>query len=100
MALQGISLILDLIDVYGLEVVQAYMHHIQSNAEVAVRQMLKEFGLKFGKSVLHSEDYMDDGTKIELTVEIDTVLGNATFDFRYVICVAVDDTFHTSILTI
>ena len=29
----------------GLEVVQAYMAHIQSNAEAAVRQMLKEFSL-------------------------------------------------------
>ena len=39
----------ELIDAYGLDVVQAYMAHIQANAEVAVRQVLK----KFGKSALH-----------------------------------------------
>ncbi|CAG7823293.1 unnamed protein product [Allacma fusca] len=78
---KGINLILDLIEVYGLEVVQAYMNHIQTNAEIAVRQMLREFGQKLGKNTLFAADYMDDGTKIQLTVEIDTVLGNAVFDF-------------------
>ncbi len=39
---QGIALVCELIDSYGLDVVQAYMGHIQSNAEVAVRSMLKE----------------------------------------------------------
>lgn len=32
----------ELITEYGLDVVQAYMGHIQANAEVAVRAMLKE----------------------------------------------------------
>lgn len=31
----------ELIDQYSLEVVQAYMGHIQKNAELAVRDMLK-----------------------------------------------------------
>merc|ERR1719228_1253580 len=43
---KGIQLVLELINSYGLEVVQAYMGHIQSNAEVAVRDMLKDIGLK------------------------------------------------------
>ena len=46
---RGIQLVTELIDAYGLDVVQAYMAHIQANAEVAVRQVLK----KFGKSALH-----------------------------------------------
>ncbi|GBP79515.1 5-oxoprolinase [Eumeta japonica] len=37
----GIQLVGELIDQYGLDVVQAYMAHIQKNAEVAVRDMLK-----------------------------------------------------------
>jgi 5-oxoprolinase (ATP-hydrolysing) len=35
-----------LIDAYGLDVVQAYMGYIQENAEIAVREMLKEIGTK------------------------------------------------------
>lgn len=35
------QLVGELISSYGLEVVQAYMMHIQSNAELAVRDMLK-----------------------------------------------------------
>lgn len=39
---KGIQLVSELIDTYGLNVVQAYMNYIQQNAEVAVRDMLKE----------------------------------------------------------
>ncbi|PIO54170.1 hypothetical protein TELCIR_24473, partial [Teladorsagia circumcincta] len=39
---KGISLVCDLISEYGLDVVQAYMLHIQSTAEESVREMLKE----------------------------------------------------------
>ncbi len=39
---KGIQLVCELIDTYGLKVVQAYMDYIQKNAEVAVRDMLKE----------------------------------------------------------
>ncbi|XP_053618619.1 5-oxoprolinase isoform X2 [Plodia interpunctella] len=38
---RGIQLVGELIDQYGLDVVQAYMSHIQRNAELAVRDMLK-----------------------------------------------------------
>ena len=41
---QGIQLVNELIDHYSLDVVQAYMGHIQANAEVAVRDMLKLIG--------------------------------------------------------
>ena len=62
----------ELIDSYGLDVVQAYMNHIQENAEVAVRQVLKDFGrqaqAKTGRSVLSAEDLMDDGSVISLKV--------------------------------
>ena len=43
----------ELIASYGMEVVQAYMLYIQENAEVAVREMLKEIaaGMEVGRSV-------------------------------------------------
>lgn len=39
---KGIKLVSDLIDEYSLEVVQAYMSHIQNTAEYSVREMLKK----------------------------------------------------------
>ena len=61
------------------------MNHIQENAEVAVRQVLKAFGKeaqrKTGKSVLCAEDFMDDGSVISLKVSIDCDQGTAIFDF-------------------
>ncbi|GFN92191.1 5-oxoprolinase [Plakobranchus ocellatus] len=82
---RGIKLITELINEYGLDVVQAYMKHIQENAEVAVRDMLKEIALKTkartGKTELYAEDFMDHGTKICLRVNIDEVEGSAVFDF-------------------
>ncbi|XP_022798938.1 5-oxoprolinase-like isoform X3 [Stylophora pistillata] len=82
---KGISLINALIDEYSLPVVQAYMGYIQENAELAVREMLSEVGLKTkertGKSVLQAVEHMDDGTQINLTVSIDEHKGSAVFDF-------------------
>jgi 5-oxoprolinase (ATP-hydrolysing) len=64
-----------------LKKVEAYMHFIQHNAEQAVRNMLKEFASKHGTRA-HAIDYMDDGTPIELTIDIDPSTGNACFDFE------------------
>lgn len=43
---KGIQLVSELIDSYGLRIVQAYMNYIQQNAEIAVRDMLKEIARK------------------------------------------------------
>lgn len=43
---KGIQLVCELIDLYGLPIVQAYMNYIQQNAELAVRDMLKEIARK------------------------------------------------------
>ncbi|KAI8849024.1 Hydantoinase B/oxoprolinase-domain-containing protein [Chytridium lagenaria] len=63
---RGIILVHDLIQEYGLEVVQAYMAFIRQNAETAEE--------------LHAVDHMDDGTPIELSIAINAD-GSATFDF-------------------
>jgi 5-oxoprolinase (ATP-hydrolysing) len=46
-----------------------------------VRQLLRDAADKVGGTTLKAVDYMDDGTPIHLTVEIDKELGNARFDF-------------------
>lgn len=76
----GIRLLTELIHEYGLKTVQAYMNFIQTNAEISVRRMLKEFAEKNGNTA-HALDYMDDGSPIELTVSIDKETGSAVFDF-------------------
>lgn len=82
---RGSILVNELIDQYGLNVVQAYMAHIQSNAELAVRNMLREIGKRSlemtGKTQLSAVDYMDDGSPIKLTVDIDVDQGSAFCDF-------------------
>ncbi|KAL3793795.1 hypothetical protein ACHAW5_009582 [Stephanodiscus triporus] len=77
----GIRLLQSLVSENGLENVQAYMHFIQKNAEMAVRQMLKSFAATQGARA-SAIDYLDDGTPIKLTIDIDPDTGNACFDFE------------------
>jgi 5-oxoprolinase (ATP-hydrolysing) len=59
----GIRLLKDLVHEHGLRVVEAYMDFIQKNAELSVRNMLKEFASKHGTKV-SAVDHMDDGSPI------------------------------------
>lgn len=78
---KGINLIHALVAEWGLEKVQQYMEYIRSNAEKAVRSLLRNVASRQGTK-LHAIDYMDDGTPIELSVDIDTQNGSAIFDFQ------------------
>lgn len=79
-------MVTELINSYGLNVVQAYMDHIQKNAEFAVRDMLRNIGttnvLAYGLKTLQSVDYLDDGSTIKLSIQINVESGEAVFDFR------------------
>lgn len=79
-------MVTELINSYGLNVVQAYMDHIQKNAELAVRDMLRNIGttnlLTCGLKTLQSVDYLDDGSTIKLSIQINIKSGEALFDFR------------------
>jgi 5-oxoprolinase (ATP-hydrolysing) len=76
----GIRLLTELVKEYGLATVEAYMHFIQKNAEQSVRTMLKNFAAEHGTQS-HAIDYMDDGSPIELTIDINPYTGSAMFDF-------------------
>lgn len=78
---KGITLISTLIEEYGESVVLFYMHQIQDNAELSVRNLLKEVSQKFSGRDLSAVDYMDDGTPIQLKISIDAEKGQAIFDF-------------------
>ncbi|KAI1778339.1 Hydantoinase B/oxoprolinase-domain-containing protein [Hypoxylon cercidicola] len=79
---KGISLIEGLIQEYGEDTVQFYMVNIQNNAELCVRQLLKQVYKRFEGRDLSAVDYMDDGTPIQLRVTIDPEKGEADFDFE------------------
>ena len=88
------------VDDYGLETVQEYMYHIRSNAELSVRNLLKDVAKRAGTNVLSAVDYLDDGSpvsitfvrplflsltsvyQIQLRVEIDETTGSAVLDFQ------------------
>ncbi|KAH6697217.1 hydantoinase B/oxoprolinase [Plectosphaerella plurivora] len=79
---KGISLIEGLIEEYGEETVQFYMVSIQDNAELCVRNLLREVSQRFEGKELSAIDYMDDGSPIQLKVTIDADKGEAIFDFE------------------
>jgi 5-oxoprolinase (ATP-hydrolysing) len=79
---KGINLISTLIEDYGEDVVQFYMRSIQDNAELSVRNLLKEVAKRFGEKPLQAVDFMDDGSPIRLRITIDAEKGEAVFDFE------------------
>lgn len=57
------------------------MVNIQNNAELSVRNLLKEVSKRFEGQDLSAVDYMDDGSPIQLNIKIDAEKGEAVFDF-------------------
>lgn len=51
-------------DDYGLTTVQEYMYHIRANAEMSVRNLLRDVARRAGSNVLTSVDYLDDGSPV------------------------------------
>ena len=78
---KGIGLLREMVDRYSLMVVQAYMGHIQENAESAVRHLLCDFASRQERRVFEAIDYLDDGSPIALKLTIDPQSGEALFDF-------------------
>ncbi|AFY79710.1 N-methylhydantoinase B/acetone carboxylase, alpha subunit [Pleurocapsa sp. PCC 7327] len=64
-----------MVEHYGLETVQAYMQHVQDNAEECVRRVID--ALKDGSFTCE----LDTGAKIQVTISIDKTNRSATIDF-------------------
>ncbi len=60
---------------FGLDVVQAYMRHVQDNAEESVRRVITR--LKDGAFTLP----LDNGAQIRVAVKVDAASRSATIDF-------------------
>ncbi|KIK57424.1 hypothetical protein GYMLUDRAFT_46299 [Collybiopsis luxurians FD-317 M1] len=79
---KGIQLIHAIVDDYGLETVQEYMYHIRSNAEMSVRNLLRDVVNRAGTNELSAVDYLDDGSPIQLKVTINPAEGSAVLNFE------------------
>ncbi|XHX76272.1 MAG: hydantoinase B/oxoprolinase family protein [Stenomitos frigidus ULC029] len=72
---RGVQELHKMVQHYSLETVQAYMRHVQDNAEESVRRVI---------DVLTDGSFtyaMDDGSQIAVTVTIDRSTRSATLDF-------------------
>ncbi|MFD0557305.1 hydantoinase B/oxoprolinase family protein [Stackebrandtia endophytica] len=71
----GVGELRSMVEQFGLDVVQAYMSHVQDNAEAAVRRVIDQ---------LRDGDYeyeMDSGAKIDVKVRVDAKAREAHIDF-------------------
>lgn len=78
---KGIQLINSLIEEYKYPLILKYMKAIQSNASQTIKNMLKTLVQHFGSKTFTGYDYMDDGSKIMLKVELDIEKNLYIFDF-------------------
>lgn len=72
---KGVQELRRMVDQFGLEVVQAYMRHVQDNAEESVRRVITR--LKDGEFTLP----LDNGAQIHVRISVDTAGRSATIDF-------------------
>jgi len=71
----GMQALNRVVDHYGLDVVSAYMHHVQQNAEESVRRVI---------DVLSDGEFeyaMDDGWTVKVKITVDKAERSATIDF-------------------
>lgn len=72
---QGLNVLREMVNQFGLQVVQAYMQHVQDNAEAAVRKVIGV--LEDGSFSLE----LDTGAKITVAISIDRQQKTACIDF-------------------
>ncbi len=72
---KGVQELRKMVDQFGLDVVQAYMRHVQDNAEESVRRVITR--LKDGHYTLP----LDNGAQIRVAVRVDTAQRSAEIDF-------------------
>ncbi len=66
---------------FGLKTVQAYMKHVQNNAEQAVRKVVRTLYEQHGSTPLTCTVPMDCGATIRVSITLDPTDNSATIDF-------------------
>ncbi len=72
---KGVQELQRMVAAYGLDVVQAYMGHVQDNAEESVRRVITK--LKDGEFTLP----LDNGARIRVAIRVDAAARSALIDF-------------------
>jgi 5-oxoprolinase (ATP-hydrolysing) len=72
---KGVQELRRMVDQFGLDVVQAYMGHVQDNAEESVRRVITQ--LKDGAFTLP----LDNGAQIQVAIRVDAATRSAEIDF-------------------
>jgi 5-oxoprolinase (ATP-hydrolysing) len=72
---KGLQELRKMVDQFGLDVVQAYMRHVQDNAEESVRRVITR--LKDGEFTLP----LDNGARIKVGIRVDAKNRSAEIDF-------------------
>ena len=72
---KGVQELRKMVEQFGLDVVQAYMRHVQDNAEESVRRVITR--LKDGAFTLP----LDNGAQIRVAIRVDAEGRSATIDF-------------------
>ncbi|MBC5784834.1 hydantoinase B/oxoprolinase family protein [Ramlibacter sp. USB13] len=72
---KGVQELRKMVDQFGLDVVQAYMRHVQDNAEESVRRVITR--LKDGQFTLP----LDNGAQIHVAIRVDAASRSAEIDF-------------------
>ncbi len=72
---KGVQELRKMVEQFGLDVVQAYMRHVQDNAEESVRRVITR--LKDGTFTLP----LDNGAQIQVAIRVDAVRRSAEIDF-------------------
>ncbi|MFP5466272.1 MAG: hydantoinase B/oxoprolinase family protein [Gammaproteobacteria bacterium] len=72
---KGVQELRRMVGQFGLDVVQAYMRHVQDNAEESVRRVITR--LKDGEFSLA----LDNGAQIRVAIRVDAASRSATIDF-------------------
>ncbi len=68
-----------MVDQFSLDVVQAYMGHVQDNAEEAVRRAIELIGVRFQLNSFTLP--LDNGAQIQVAIQIDAKNRSAVVDF-------------------
>ncbi len=77
---KGVQELQQLVDRYSLATVNAYMQHVQDNAETCVRQAIIQ--LTNGVAATRSFNYpMDNGSHIQVSITLNSEDGSATVNF-------------------
>ena len=65
---RGVQEIRSMVEQFGLSTVQAYMQHVQDNAERAVRRVVRQLYEQHGNATLSALVPMDCGAKIQVSI--------------------------------